>query len=237
MAHLPFIDTHVHFYDLEEPDLRYDLLKPGAQHEIIEDIRAIKASRYWADDWLAETRFANVVKSIHVQCAGGSRSRRGDSLNPGVRRPARPPARHRRRGPPRTAGRRGRDRASHGLSERTRCARVSRRCRYLGDAAWRRGFALLGKHQLVSCVHAKPETYPDVKRLASDYPDMRVCLDHAGFPRQRDDAYFDFWRRQIGLGRGPQRHREDFGLDIGDTTLDHRFRAPVGDGVHRGVRA
>ncbi len=72
MADLPFIDTHVHFYDLENPKLRYDLLKPGAQHEIIEDIRAIKALRYWADDWLAETRFSNVVKSIHVQCAGGS---------------------------------------------------------------------------------------------------------------------------------------------------------------------
>ena len=72
MAAIPFIDTHVHFYDLQHPSLEYGWLKPGVRHHILEAVEPISAQRYWADDWLAETRFANVVKSIHVECAVGT---------------------------------------------------------------------------------------------------------------------------------------------------------------------
>ncbi|MCL6627373.1 MAG: hypothetical protein K6T68_12405, partial [Alicyclobacillus shizuokensis] len=66
-----FVDTHVHFYDLQNPDLYYVWLQPGWKHPILGDIEAIQAQRYWADDFIAETRFANVAKSIHVQAALG----------------------------------------------------------------------------------------------------------------------------------------------------------------------
>ena len=71
MARLPFVDTHVHFSDMQNPNLRYVWLEPGWKHPILGDIEGIQAQRYWADEYVAETRFANVKKSIHVQAALG----------------------------------------------------------------------------------------------------------------------------------------------------------------------
>ena len=69
MAPLPFVDSHVHFYDLQLPDVHYAGMQPGVTHPVFGSVAPIQAQRYWADDYLAETRFANVVKSIHVNVA------------------------------------------------------------------------------------------------------------------------------------------------------------------------
>ena len=71
MAKLPFVDTHVHFSDLRDENLTYVWLEPSFVHPALGDIGAIQAQRYWADDFVAETRFANVPKSVHVQAALG----------------------------------------------------------------------------------------------------------------------------------------------------------------------
>lgn len=217
MAHIPFIDTHVHFYDLQDPRLRYDLLQPGARHEILEDIRAIQAQRYWADDWLAEVRFANVVKSIHVQCAGG--------IEDPVEETRWLQAFADRLGHPHgiVAEVHLAEPDAEAVIERhlefsnVRGAREYRDDDYLRDPAWQRGFAHLDKHRLVSCVHARPDTYADVKRLATLHPNMTVCLDHAGFPRQRDAEYFAVWKREItDLAEAPNVIVKVSGLDICD---------------------
>jgi predicted TIM-barrel fold metal-dependent hydrolase len=217
VAQIPFIDTHVHFYDLQDPDLRYDLLQPGAKHEIIEDIRAIQAQRYWADDYLAETRFANVVKSIHVQCAGGiedpvQETRWLQAFADRLGHPhgivaevhlARPDAES------------VLDR--HMEFANVRGVREYRDDAYLVDPAWQRGFSRLEQHGLVGCLHAKPETYVDVKALAAAFPDIRICLDHAGFPRRRDRDYFDFWRQELErLAQAPNVIVKISALDICD---------------------
>ena len=75
MARLPFTDTHVHFFDLAEPEpgLRYDWLGPAVPPDgVLGDYRAMASGRYWADDLLAETRFANVDRVVHVQAAIGT---------------------------------------------------------------------------------------------------------------------------------------------------------------------
>jgi predicted TIM-barrel fold metal-dependent hydrolase len=217
VAEIPFIDTHVHFYDLQNPRLRYDLLQPGARHEILEDIRAIQAQRYWADDWLAETRFANVVKSIHVQCAGGiedpvEETRWLQAFADRLGHPhgivaevhlAQPDA--------------AKVIERHMEFANVRGVREYRDDDYLRDPAWIRGFSHLEKHGLVSCVHARPDTYADVKALATTHPGMRICLDHAGFPRQRDGEYFALWRREIeNLAEAPNVIVKVSGLDICD---------------------
>ncbi len=217
MAHLPFIDTHVHFYDLEDPRLRYDLLQPGAQHEIIEDIRAIKAQRYWADDWLAETRFSNVVKSIHVQCAGGipdpvEETRWIQAFSDRLGHPHGIVAEVHLAEPDAEAVI-----ERHLEFANVRGVREYRDDDYLRDPAWQRGFSYLDKHGLVSCVHAKPETYADVKALATKHPNMIVCLDHAGFPRGRDHEYFALWKQEIvNLAEAPNVIVKVSGLDICD---------------------
>ncbi len=217
MADLPFIDTHVHFYDLENPRLRYDLLRPGAKHEIIEDIRAIKASRYWADDWLAETRFANVAKSIHVQCAGGivdpvEETRWIQAFADRLGHPHGIVAEVHLAEPDAEAVI-----ERHLEFANVRGVREYRDDDYLLDPAWQRGFSSLDKHGLLSCVHAKPETYADVKALATKHSNMIVCLDHAGFPRGRDPEYFALWRREIlNLAEAPNVIVKVSGLDICD---------------------
>jgi predicted TIM-barrel fold metal-dependent hydrolase len=217
VAQLPFVDTHVHFYDLQDPRLRYDLLQPGARHEIIEDIRAIQAQRYWADDWLAETRFSNVVKSIHVQCAGGipdpvEETRWLQAFADRLGHPHGIVAEVHLAQPDAEAVI-----ERHMAFPNVRGVREYRDDDYLVDPAWERGFSHLEKHGLVSCLHARPETYRDVKRLAVRYPGMQLCLDHAGFPRQRDADYFALWRQEIGaLAEAPNVIVKVSALDICD---------------------
>jgi predicted TIM-barrel fold metal-dependent hydrolase len=197
VAELPFIDTHVHFHDLQNPDLYYSWLQPGWKHPILGDIEAIQAQRYWADDFMAETRFANVVKSIHVQAALG--------IPDPVEETRWLQAFAYRLGHP------------HGIVAEVHLARPDaesvierhlafpnvRGVRDFGegdypvDPAWQRGFSHLRRHELVACLDSKPETYGSIKRLAATFPDIRISLDHAGFPRKRDDEYFAYWKREL----------------------------------------
>ena len=63
MTDLAFTDTHVHFFDLREPSLRYDWLLPEAGEDPdLGNYDAIKSQRYWADDFIGETRFAGSAR-------------------------------------------------------------------------------------------------------------------------------------------------------------------------------
>lgn len=68
---------------------------------------------------------------------------------------------------------------------------------YPSDSAWRAGYAHLEKHGLVACLDSAPETYASLKGLAEAFPGITLSLDHAGFPRGRDDEYFAMWKREI----------------------------------------
>ena len=49
----------------------------------------------------------------------------------------------------------------------------------------------------MACLDSSPETYAKIRALAEKHPNIVICLDHAGFPRQRDDEYFGSWRKEI----------------------------------------
>lgn len=223
MAAIPFIDTHVHFYDLQHPRLTYGWLQPGVKHHILEAIQAIQAQRYWADDWMAESRFANVVKSIHVECAVGT-----------------PDPVEETRWLQAFADRLGHP---HGIIAEVHLAQpdaeavIERHLEYANmrgvrdfgegdyplDPAWRRGFAHLRKHDLVACLDSRPELYAQVKALAMAFPDITISLDHAGLPLRRDDAYLAFWRRELAsLAEAPNVIVKISALGMGDPhwTLD-----------------
>ena len=73
MPRLPFTETHVHFHDFTHPTLRWDWLVAEAEPDPdLGDYGAIKAQRYLPDDFLAETRFVDVERVVHVQAAVGS---------------------------------------------------------------------------------------------------------------------------------------------------------------------
>src|SRR4051794_13957355 len=65
-----FVDSHVHFFDLQEPSLHYSWLQPEVRKiDPIGSVGAVQSQRYWADDFLAESRFNHVEAVIHVDAA------------------------------------------------------------------------------------------------------------------------------------------------------------------------
>ena len=72
MNKLDFIDTHVHFWDLDNPDLFYAWLMPdGEDPQLGERLEELKGTKYLAEYFIRETRSANVVKAVHIEAAQG----------------------------------------------------------------------------------------------------------------------------------------------------------------------
>jgi len=199
MSRPPFVDAHVHFHDLEHPRLRYEWLEPGGPPDpVLGDDRPLRSQRYWADDFLAETRFQRVAKAVHVQAAIGSEDpveetrwlqafadRLGvpqgivsyaDLADPGV----------------------GGVLERHAEFPNLRGIRDLRYDDYLTNPAWRRGYAQLEEHGLVCCDDPDVAQMPAALDLARRFPGITFCVDHCGFPKGRDPEYFARWRAAIG---------------------------------------
>jgi predicted TIM-barrel fold metal-dependent hydrolase len=205
VADLEFTDTHVHFWDLDEPNLHYAWLDPDGPPQPIglDDYRAIKSARYWADDFIAETRFANVTRVVHVQAAVGTSDPVEETrwLQQFVERLGIPHGivafvdlalpdaesvleRHAQFGNLR--GIRSQHRGDHDRREDD--------VAYVTDEAWQRGYALLERFGLVYCDAPLVEWMGHTAELARRFPGITHCIDHAGFPRRRDQEYFEAWR-------------------------------------------
>ncbi|AYY14948.1 hypothetical protein EF847_21910 [Actinobacteria bacterium YIM 96077] len=202
MASLPFVDTHVHFYDMAHPDLRYEWLEPEAEVDpVVGPDGAMRAQRYWADDFLAETRFQNVSKVVHVQAAIGTADPVDETrwLQGFVDRLAMPD------------GIIGYADLAQPDAEETierhrqypnfRGIRDLRWDDYLTNEAWRRGYGLL--EGLVCCDDPLIEEMPAARALAEDFPGVTLCIDHAAYPgsggnpRVPEQADFNAWRAGI----------------------------------------
>lgn len=194
MATLPFVDTHVHYWDLKDPGLHYAWLQPDWVHPVLGDIDGLKVLRYSAAEYVAETRFQNVAKAVHVQAAIGIADpveetkwlqAQADSVG----------------FPHAIVGHC--DLASDDASEviarhleyaNFRGVRDFGQGDYLSDPAWRRGYGLLARHGLVFCIDTVWESMEKVRGLVDEHEDVVLCVDHAGFPRARDDEYFANWK-------------------------------------------
>jgi predicted TIM-barrel fold metal-dependent hydrolase len=191
---IPFTDTHVHFWDLRSRTLRYDWLSPDAQDARLGDIGAIKSQRYWPEDFVAESRFQNVTGVVHVQAALGSPD----------------PVQETRwlqeladvSGIPQgivASVDLGQDDAEAVLREHARYPNVRgirdlRRGDYFHDEAWRTGYALLGRFDLVCCDATPIELMASAAEFVREHPATTYCVDHAGYPTRRDHSYFTEWR-------------------------------------------
>jgi predicted TIM-barrel fold metal-dependent hydrolase len=193
----PFTDTHVHFYDLRESQLHYSWLLPGGdddESEVLGDYAAIRSERYWADDFIAEIRFQNVERVVHVQAATG--------IEDPVEETRWLQAFHDRLGVPHgvigfadLAAPNARETIERHLESAVfRGIRDLRYDDYLTDPQWEKGFALLAEHGLVCCDDPLLEHVPAAAALAARHPDVTFCVDHALLPRRRDSEYFDRWR-------------------------------------------
>lgn len=202
MATLPFVDTHVHFWDLKDPNLRYDWLQPNWVHPVLGNIDGLKVLQYMADQYIAETRFQNVTKCVHVQAAIGIDDPVEEThwLQEQADRTGFPHGivAHCDLTSPDAASTLDRHRAYANL----RGIRDFGEGDYLVDPTWQRGYKLLAEHELVFCLDVIPENLGKARALAEKHPDVVLCIDHAGFPRARDEEYFQMWKRGMEEAAG-----------------------------------
>jgi predicted TIM-barrel fold metal-dependent hydrolase len=204
MARLPFTDTHVHFHDLREPSLHYSWLTPDNDPDpLLGDYSAIRSERYWADDFIAETRFQNVERVIHVQAAIG--------IADPVEETAWLQRFHDRLGVPHGAVvyvdlmAHNRDELLRRHLEHpiTRGVRDFRYDDYLTQDRWREGFGRLGELGLVCCDDPALDQADVVAEVAREHPGTTLCIDHAGTPFERGDEYFRGWSAALRVLAAP----------------------------------
>jgi predicted TIM-barrel fold metal-dependent hydrolase len=217
MAAIPFIDTHFHLHTMIHPTLRYGWLERDAVHPLIGPIYSIKPPQYDIDDYIAEIRFSNVPKAIHVEAAVGTPDPvdetewlqkmadthgypHGIVAEVHLERPDAEKVIER-----------------HLQYKNVRGVRDFGPGDYLVNPDWQRGFRLLGKYNLVSCVDTRPERSAKLLALARNAPEVTICVDHCAFPQERDDDYFRMWRKAIAeMAEAPNIHMKISGLGMRD---------------------
>ena len=219
---IPFTDSHVAFYDLRDPMLAYPWLQPGGEDietTTVGDYAAIRAERYWADDFAAEVRFQNVERVVHVQASLG--------MPDPVDETKWLQAFHDRIGIP------------HGVIgyvdltkpdarevvERHLEFSVFRGVRdlryddYLTNPAWEEGFSVVEEHGLVCCDRPLLEHASAAVDFADRHQSVTFCLDLALLPRRRDSEYLGLWRSKLHeLAAVPNTVIKIAGLGMGDRT-------------------
>jgi predicted TIM-barrel fold metal-dependent hydrolase len=197
MADIPLVDTHVHFYDLKNENLRYSWLERDWAHPVFGDFDPLKALRYDADCYIAETRFAHVTKVVHVQAALGIEDpvKETEWLEKMAGRTGFPHAivAHSDLSDPNAES----ELERHAAFPRVRGIRDFGQGDYLLDPSWQRGFALLEKFGMILDLDCCWEDMGKAREVADLRPGVPVVLDHAGFPTARTDEYFRNW--QAGL--------------------------------------
>jgi predicted TIM-barrel fold metal-dependent hydrolase len=219
MPAIPFVDTHFHLHDLKHPTLRWSWLEADAVHPLLGDIDAIKAQHYWVQDYLAETRFSNVSKAIHVQAALGSSDPVEESkwLQAFADRFGYPHgivAECHLAQPDAEAVL-----ARHVEFANVRGIRELVAAETLADPDWIHGFKLLPRFNLVPCVSPTYEHMAKVSRLAEEIAGHPICIEHCGFPTERSKEYFAAWRRAMReLAKSPNVCVKVSGLGMFDRT-------------------
>lgn len=220
MPALPFVDTHIHFWDLEDPKLHYLWLQPGWIHPLLGDIRALKAPLYGAEEFIAESRFANVPKAVHVQAALG--------IEDPVEETRWLHAAAERTGYPLAIVAYTNLKAPNAREEIERHMAASSWMRgmrdfsegdYLVDEDFARGYALLAEYELVLDLDCLWENMGKARDLANRHPGVTMVLDHTGFPQERDAEYFANWKTGMStLAEAPSAVCKISGLGMRDPT-------------------
>jgi len=197
VTELPFVDTHVHFWNLKHPMLRWGWLEPDFVHPLLGDIDGLKRTRYAADEYLAETRFDGADKVIHVQAALGSPDPVAETawLEEMADRTGAPHAIVAEAWLAKPDVEQQLER--HARYPRLRGIRDFGEGEYLADPAWERGYALLERFDLVCCLDSEADRFSLARALAERHPGVTMCLDHCGVPLERSREYFEHWRTEL----------------------------------------
>ena len=199
MSELEFVETHVHLWDLRHPKVTYDWLGPDAEFsQVGPDFDDLKRD-YLADDFVAETRAANVTRAVHVQAALGTADPADETewLQAESERTGFPHAAvvYVELGLPSAQA----ELERHLRYPVTRGVRDFDAADALGDPAYHRGYRLLERYGLVASMNVRLEHMAAVRDIARRFPDIPAVVDHCGLPESRTDEYFQAWRQAMSV--------------------------------------
>ena len=200
MSKLDFVDSHIHMYDMNHPDLFYGHWQPGVPHPTLgNQIQKLAERSYFAEDYILETRNSNVTKAVHVQAAIGSKDpvKETEWLQEAADRTGFP----------------------HGiiayadLSNHNVENILERHCEfpnmrgirdfgegdYLTNSSFHHGFALLEKYDLRVSVGVEWQDMENLLRLAGKFPNTLIVVDNAGLPQERNREYFVQWKKGMSM--------------------------------------
>ncbi len=204
----PIIDTHIHLWDQKHPELKWVWLEKDAVHPILGNIDAIKSVAFTLNDLWAEARFSNIEGFVHIQAAIGSpnsvtETRWLDEM--AKTGPA----------PMRIVG----DCALNGENATSQLEEHQESPLFVGVrdfnaevmfAAkeilpnYEKSLIYLTKKNLIFDLDCEWQNIPQALQLAQRHPELQIVLEHIGFPRRRDDEYFDNWSKAVhNLAKAP----------------------------------
>tara|TARA_Y100001970_G_scaffold126027_1_gene155892 strand:- start:63315 stop:64193 length:879 start_codon:yes stop_codon:yes gene_type:complete len=189
-----FIDSHVHFYDMNHPKLHYGHWQPDEDLPL----RELGTRNYLANDFLNEASKLGMKKAIHVQAAIGSEDPVEETkwLEDVYAKTGIPNA---------IVGHVDlRSSDARKIIERHLEFKHFKGIRdfsygdYLINKDFRRGFKLQEEYGLISSVAVRWDEMEKLADLAKSFPNIKIVLDHAGNPDFRTKEYFENWKNGMG---------------------------------------
>ena len=183
--------------------------------------------RYAAEEYLNDKEGSNVSKAVHVQAAIGSENPVDETIwlqemadKTGWPQAIVGDARLQQEGVESVI-------AEHAEHSNFRGMRDFAERDYLVDENFHRGYAILEKYDLVYDLDVVWEDMNKAADLARKFPNIRLVIDHAGFPQERTAEYFWNWRDGMkhfigvenafikisGLGMGDQMAERNWTLE------------------------
>ena len=214
---IPFVDAHIHLWDLDSTESDYSWVKV-ANDGLLGPLAEIQIPLWDAHRFAAESRHSKPHKVVHVQAAGAPGDPVAETIwlmrNRGE--PALPDAivaRVELRG----------DDAGAVLDRHLDASSLVRGVRdmtsmgALDDPALPVGLAELASRGLSWELACTWEEMPAALRLANAQPDLAIVLGHLGFPLTRAEDYLESWRSALRqLAQAPNVHCKISGLGMGD---------------------
>lgn len=200
MSH-PIVDTHVHFFDLQHPILKYVWLEPSFEHPDLGNIDAMKSLSYDANALWAEARFANIESFVHVQAAIGTEDPVEETKWLHDMRLTSPVpftiVAHTDLGTEDAM----RQLDGHGESPYFVGVRDFASEPYIASGetndVFEASLVEMTKRGLVFDLDCSWQNMANARLLAERHPDLHIVLEHIGFPRRRDSEYFAAWSKGI----------------------------------------
>jgi len=188
-----FTDSHVHFYDMEHPTLYYGHWQPDEDLPL----RELGNRNYLATDFIGDAQSFGMAKAVHVQAAIGSKDP--------VEETKWLQNTYNKIGIPNAIVGHVDLRSSnakeviedHLKYKNFKGIRDFSYGDYLTSSAFRRGFKLLEEYELIACIATEWPEISKLRNLAYTHPNIRIILDHAGKPIERNHEYFSNWKNGL----------------------------------------